>query len=252
MRSFVIDGRIRAIALLVVTLIGADLYAQGRPWQNTIGGPGQPRLGTYLGTIPKQDMNASETAGLVYMREEEKLARDVYNALYQTWGLRVFANIAISEQRHMDALEALLDRYSIADPAANAAPGIFTNAALKGLYGDLVSQGNASATAALRVGATIEDLDIHDLDKAIAGTDNQDLAFVYGNLRNASGNHLRAFLWQLESLGENYFPQYITAAEMNEMLAVAGGRGMGFRENGGPGRRSLRQPGSNPNCPYVR
>ena len=38
--------------------------------------------------------------GLSYMREEEKLARDVYLALYEKWGIRTFLNIAKAEQQH--------------------------------------------------------------------------------------------------------------------------------------------------------
>ncbi|MDP2030099.1 MAG: DUF2202 domain-containing protein [Thiobacillus sp.] len=48
---------------------------------------------------------------LLFMREEEKLARDVYLTLYETWGLAVFSNIASSEQSHMDALLKLLRTY---------------------------------------------------------------------------------------------------------------------------------------------
>jgi hypothetical protein len=120
--------------------------------------------------------------------------------LYARWGARIFANITGSEQRHFDELKLLLDRYGLADPAANSAAGIFQNADLQALYSDLIAQGETSLAAALRVGAQIEDLDIHDLDKALAATDNDDLRIVYRNLRWGSENHIRAYVGRLKSM----------------------------------------------------
>jgi hypothetical protein len=67
--------------------------------------------------IPASDLSPEETAALLFMREEEKLARDVYNTLYEIWGQPTFTNIAASEQTHMDEVKLLLERYSLADPA---------------------------------------------------------------------------------------------------------------------------------------
>ncbi len=61
-------------------------------------------------------LSQEEIDDLVYLREEEKLARDVYLHLYNTWGQWIFENIAASEQQHMDAVKTLLDRYGIHDP----------------------------------------------------------------------------------------------------------------------------------------
>jgi hypothetical protein len=187
-----------------------------------------------IDAVPKQELDSTEAAGMAYMREEEKLARDVYAKLYAKWGARIFANISGSEQRHFDELKLLLDRYGLADPAANSAAGIFQNADLQVLYSDLIAQGETSLAAALRVGAQIEDLDIHDLDKALAATDNDDLRIVYRNLRWGSENHIRAYVGRLKSMGENYTAQYISEAALTEILASsnAAGRGFGGRGNG--------------------
>jgi len=48
-----------------------------------------------------QPPNADEVKWLRFMREEEKLARDVYLKLFDTWKLTVFSRIARSEQRHL-------------------------------------------------------------------------------------------------------------------------------------------------------
>lgn len=53
-------------------------------------------------------LSAEEIAGLYYMREEEKLAHDVYLNLYDRWGAQVFANIAESETAHTEAVRQLI------------------------------------------------------------------------------------------------------------------------------------------------
>ena len=137
---------------------------------------------------------AAEASDLQYMREEEKLARDVYQVLAAKWTTAtVFQRIAQSEQRHMDAVKVVLDRYGISDPAAGTKQGEFVNPQLQKLYDDLVAEGSTSLAAALAVGVQIEEVDIADLEKALAGTSNDDLERLYGNLLRASKNHLQAF-----------------------------------------------------------
>ena len=79
-----------------------------------------------------------EEEHVVYMREEEKLARDVYLAMYDLWGMRIFSNISESEQRHMDALERLIECYDLEDPVTDDTPGQFTNPVFTQLYEGLV------------------------------------------------------------------------------------------------------------------
>jgi hypothetical protein len=130
---------------------------------------------------------------LLLMREEEKLARDVYQALNAKWNHQTFANITQSEQQHMDSLKVLLDRYGIHDPAAGKKPGEFTNQKLQGLYIQLVQKGSQSLNDALAVGVEVEKLDITDLEKAISKTTHSDVTPVYKNLLRGSNNHLKAF-----------------------------------------------------------
>ena len=58
-------------------------------------------------------LSDAEAATLTFMREEEKLARDVYLALYDLWSNPVFSMIASSEQKHMDAIKRQLDAYGL-------------------------------------------------------------------------------------------------------------------------------------------
>lgn len=147
-------------------------------------------------------LSGTEAADLQHMREEEKLARDVYTVLDARYGtsVRVFRTIAKSENRHTLAVKRLLTAYSVPDPVTTAVPGVFTDPGMQQLYDALLGQGSTSLTAALQVGVTIEKLDIDDLQACIARTTHADVKRVYTNLQNASYNHLRAFERQLARL----------------------------------------------------
>ncbi len=145
------------------------------------------------GTVEITPLSQAEIEGLTYMREEEKLARDVYRALNEKWDLRIFQNIAASEQKHMEAVKTLLDRYNITDPVEGNSPGVFDNVQLQGLYDDLMKQGSISVIEALKVGVTIEQTDIDDLEQEIDNATHNDIVRVYGNLLKGSQNHLAAF-----------------------------------------------------------
>jgi hypothetical protein len=142
-------------------------------------------------------LTQAEIDGLLFMREEEKLARDSYLTLYNKWHLPIFSRIASSEVMHMTRVKDLLDRYGLPDPAAGRAVGEFTNPILQQLYNYLMEQGSQSSTEALKVGVTIEEVDIRDLKNYIAATQKTDIIQVYNNLLNASYNHLSAFNNQL-------------------------------------------------------
>lgn len=178
-------------------------------------------------------LSTGEIQTLTFMREEEKLAHDVYLTLNETWPQPVFANIAQSEQQHMDAMLALLERYQIADPARPVI-GLFNNMELQALYDKLVIRGQQSATEALYVGAAIEEIDILDLEKAIAETDQPDLRRAYENLLAASGNHLRAFVRNIEAQGLVYEPQHLDVEQLETILSTPTQRpSQGGRNQGG-------------------
>ena len=208
-------------------------------------GTGQTGNGTGAGTsvldIPASDLSPEESAALLYMREEEKLARDVYNTLYEIWGQPTFTNIATSEQTHMDEVKLLLDRYNLADPALE--PGSFTDPSLQALYDQLVAQGSASLAEALKVGAAIEEIDILDLQEHLAQTDNADLQQVFNNLMMGSYNHLNAFTSVLlTQTGETYQPQYLSAEAYAAIVTGQSGNGnQGANGNGQGGQGQYTQ-----------
>jgi len=164
-------------------------------------------------------MTDEEQHDLLYMREEEKLARDVYNYMYTKYGLKAFKNIGKSEQKHMDKLLVIINKYGLTDPVVlSPEVGQFSNADLQSLYDALIAKGDVSLEEALVVGATIEDVDIFDLDNAIDKTNNADLLDAYANLNCGSRNHMRAFNGQLESKGITYIPQYISQAQFDTTI----------------------------------
>ncbi len=141
-------------------------------------------------------LNTSEAAAVTYMREEEKLARDVYTKLAGTSGNPVFTRIAASEQRHMDAIGRVISRYGLADPTSGKAAGEFQNQALQQLYDQLTAKGSTSPAAAVDVGRSIEKLDIADLQNREASSKHADVRWVFQQLERGSNMHLRAFTMQ--------------------------------------------------------
>jgi len=187
---------------------------------------------------PQIRVSLDEYHDLTFLREEEKLARDVYLTLGAQWNLQIFLNIADSEQTHTEAVLDLLVAYNLPDPVGGQPVGVFSDTVLQQLYFDLVAQGSASLQAALMVGATIEDLDIADLDEMMSHTSKPDLLKVYANLRKGSENHLRAFVGQLQSLGVSYTPQFISAEEFAEIVGASAEAGSADTNRGGGAKGS--------------
>lgn len=169
-------------------------------------------------TAPLASLTPNEISDLKFLREEEKLARDVYMYSFDKYQISIFNSIAQSEQQHMDSVLNLLNKYGITDPASTQR-GIFKSTELQALYNSLTAQSAISSIEALKVGATIEDLDINDIDDFINNTSKSDLLSVYDNLTCGSKNHLRAYTSQLDINGVNYIPQYITIDYYNTILS---------------------------------
>lgn len=178
-------------------------------------------LVTSVNKIGTGSISQLEKDGLIWMREEEKLARDVYITLNTQYNSRVFTNISLSEQKHMNALKNLLDKYRIADPVENDAVGYYTNEYFKTLYNELIESGNLSLVQAFLVGAEIEEIDILDLKKQISLVDdNQDIITVYNNLLLGSYNHLNAFVANLKAQGLTYTPKYLDESTYNSIINI--------------------------------
>jgi hypothetical protein len=137
-------------------------------------------------------LTSTDSANLLFLKQEEKVARDVYQALYAQWGHVTFRNISLSEQRHMDAVDGLIARYRLADTTP-AQPGQFTIPELQALYDKLIAAGSQSLLDALAVGVLIEETDIADIEEMLNTTRESAIRRVLTNLQNGSYNHLDAF-----------------------------------------------------------
>ena len=176
--------------------------------------------------ISAQPLTTTEIDTLLFVREEEKLARDVYLTLDDRYGQKVFENIATkAEQQHMDVMGTLVVRYNLVDPVTDNTVGVFTDPALLGLYQDLVMRGSTSLLAALNVGGFIEEFDINDLQEAIdeakAGSNPADIILAYENLMCGSRNHLRAFVGQVQKNNATYTAQLLPQASVDAIVATS-------------------------------
>ena len=179
-----------------------------------------------------------EKASVLRMREEEKMARDVYMVMNEKWDHQVFSHISESEIYHMSQMKLWVDKFSLDDPFSrnNDKRGVFTDPSLQKLYNELIASGVQSKETAFRAGAKVEEVDILDLKAALAETSNADLQSTYKYLIHASENHLRAFVRNLEALGINYKPVMMTQKVFDEIInGQGGGMGMGKGKQGGMG-----------------
>lgn len=165
------------------------------------------------------ELTAVEQQDLSYLREEEKLARDVYLYNKELYRLNIFGNISSSEQTHMDKVLELLELAGLEDPMKSNSIGEFNNAELAVLYTELTEQSSVSIVEALKVGALIEDLDIDDIERMITHTSNETVLTLYANLVCGSKNHIRSYTRNLESNGAAYTPQFISNDYYNQILS---------------------------------
>lgn len=210
MKKYLIGTAMTVTLFFSVILVSCSKNKDNRNTNNN--------LNTQVNNLPNEPLNTDERATLSFMREEEKLARDVYIFLYNKWTLPIFNNISSSEQSHMDAIVQLLNKYNLPDPVGSNGYGIFSNPLLQNLYTQLTTQGSVSLLDALKAGATIEDLDIYDLKLSLTKVDNHDIILVYNNLMKGSRNHLRSFYSNIINAGGTYTPQYITQAEFDAII----------------------------------
>ena len=170
--------------------------------------------------IQGAELTEAEIEGIRFMREEEKVARDVYIYLYEIYPLRPFLNISKSEQAHMDAIKYLIDIYDLEDPVGDNPEGVFQNEELQELYDALIEIGSTSREEALKVGALIEEVDIIDLQTELDSiAENEDVISVYTSLCRASEAHLRAFTGVLTLYGVEYVPVKLSQEEFDRIMA---------------------------------
>ena len=139
-------------------------------------------------------LDETKKASLLFMYQEEKVARDVYITLGKKYPTATtFASIQLSEQVHMDVVESLCIKYGVdISNVDESVVGVFILPELQALYNTLIVQGAVSLLEAQKVGVAIETKDIIDILAAEAGMPS-DVVNKFENLRAGSYNHLDAF-----------------------------------------------------------
>lgn len=211
-------------------------------------------VGAMVGIVPAyaqagaDELTTDEILGLQFMLEEEKLARDVYQTLGEEWGLNVFRNISRAEQTHMDAVASLLQQYGVDTSLGDGTRGTFENQDLQALYDQLTTSGSQSVADALLAGMAIEEIDIRDLQEQLTEIENADIQRVYTSLLRGSGNHLRAFVSNVErQTGEAVLPQYLEQNDFDELMNGSNGRrANGFNDGGQRGSQRDNRGGRGP------
>ena len=193
--------KLLATTLLVASLAATPLAALAG---NGKGNGGRPDT-TGVSAAVLVPLTLDEIATLLWMREEEKLARDVYIKMTEYYPVDVFSNIAAAEQKHFDAIGRKLEQYGIAD-VAKTEIGAFYDPVLQKMYEDFVADGLISYVDALFVGVDIEEADLVDLTVAIDETDSRPLKRTYSRLLIGSQHHLDSFIKLLEKEGIDYEP----------------------------------------------
>jgi len=161
------------------------------------GGKGKSMNDSFLKASISTELTEQEKDDLLFMWEEEKMARDIYSLMNQKYQAKVFQNIGASEKKHMDSVKNLLTQVGLSTPVDENQIGLFTNPIIIDMYTDLLYRGNQSYQEALQVGLDIEVTDIADLTLRIQNARDPGIIKVYEALRDASYNHKAAFERQL-------------------------------------------------------
>lgn len=162
-------------------------------------------------------INESERQDLLYLYQEEKMARDLYLGVLDRYDIIQFQNISVSEQTHMDAVAGLLHTYDI-DILVADDRGLFTIPELQELYAVLSDRMETSLAGALATAALVEETDIADIREMKSRTSRGDILQVLERLECASGNHLGAFTTRLANEGVSYKPDVLSLEDYKSIL----------------------------------
>lgn len=173
-----------AVAGLTVALLATSAVASGKG----------KRGGDTVSTSTSTELTQDQKDTLLFIYQEEKVARDAYITLGNLYpNQSTFANIQLSEQKHIDSAQELCEKYGVDISNIDETNiGEYVVPVLQELYDTLVVMGSTSELDSLKVGEYIEITDIDDLEHAEIGMPS-DVVKVFENLKAGSYNHLDAF-----------------------------------------------------------
>ena len=151
---------------------------------------------------------------LTYMKDEERLASDLYLNLYNYYKnysdleIKQLNNIATNtENDQISIIKSLVKRYDLnsSEPQdVNISRGVYENQVIQDLYDKFYAIGQNSQEEALKVGCMVEVTDINDLDKYISlakESNATDIETAFKALRDGSYHNYWTFDQTLKNLG---------------------------------------------------
>jgi hypothetical protein len=162
-------------------------------------------------------LTSREKEGMIFIWEEEKVARDLYSSLFRQNNLTIFKNLTESEQRHMDEAKAIILRYGLVVPE-NETPERFDNESLQRIYNELLAEGRSSDQDAIKAAAVFEEISIIDLKRELSSVQAEDIGVVYQGLLAGSRKHLRSYVSELHKLGIEYAPRHLDLGEFEKSV----------------------------------
>ena len=168
----------------------------------------------------QNEISKSDRDAIIYVVQEEKVAHDFYKAMYELHGVISFRSISKSEGLHMDQAKQLIEHFGIEDPNKEYydTPGSFKNPKFEEMYNSLVRNGTNSIVDALVEAARFEEMDIVDIQRFTASTQDEYLKSTFEKLSGVSENHLKALVKDLFERGVEYTPKYLSAEQYNEII----------------------------------
>lgn len=164
----------------------------------------------------------AEINSIMSLREEEKVAYDVYTFMFEKYESKVFKNIAENEKDHMDKIKELIIQFNLNDPLSGISDqkGVFNNKKMQALYDEMIMAGNYGLLDALRAAARFEETDIIDLRNDLSAASDQTVVNTYINLESSSQDHLRALVKVIKDEGISYKPSYLSKEDFDKIMSV--------------------------------
>jgi hypothetical protein len=192
-------------------------------------------LAAMLLPVHAGDLKPKKAKALIRLYEEEVLAHDLYVELGKVHtDIMPLQHIPKSEAMHRKVMAGILKAHGVEVPEPKKGRR-FVSKGLDNLFDAWLEEGRKSPAAACKVGVRLEEHDIADLIAAQKQFPESKLPL--GNLERASGNHLRAFHFNLTMRKGSYEPEVLSQKQFDAILAAPHGG------PGGQGRGKGRGPG---------
>jgi hypothetical protein len=214
-----------AVVLMLVMMAGALRCDPGTlPLPTPTGDPTEDiepdQVDLDRATKTNEPPTATEKAAVLYAREQQKLARDLYQTLGTKWSAAILQSTAQAEQKHMDTVKSLIDGLGLTDPA-QPSPGQFTDPVFQKLYGQLLDRGSTSLVNALNAAAYLEEMEIRDTRGFVEDANRLDIIRGLGSIATSEPTHLRVFVAELKKQGVDYQPQLLSQSDYDRIMKPA-------------------------------